>query len=154
MPYLFHPFLLPLHHHARDLPGFIPKAKAKQNKTEEVKQICWGYHTRTQAIIIFPKPNGVRVQERRAIPSHGDLLCWQKQIANGKPKMKIHSFDSSHHHDQQGWGRSRPSPSLRLPLNPRDPHHHFFVLDRNPARKHFHRIFEIRIKHYLPRAVD
>ena len=48
----------------------------------------------------------------------------------------------------------RPSPPLSLPLHLRDPHQHFFILDRYPAREHLHRILKVGIEEDLARAVD
>ena len=50
--------------------------------------------------------------------------------------------------------RSTLPPPPHLPLHPRNPHQHLLILNRDPTRKHLHRILKIRIQQDLPRAVD
>ena len=83
----------------------------------------------------------------------------QKQSNKAIQKNYFHQFCSLYHRIVRFcWGRdsrrSRFPPPFRLPLHPRDAHHHFFVLDRDPAREHFHRVFEVRVQEYVPRAVN
>jgi hypothetical protein len=51
-------------------------------------------------------------------------------------------------------GKSHPLPSMQFPLRLRDLHEQLLILDRNPARKHLHRIFEVAVEEDLPGAVD
>lgn len=43
---------------------------------------------------------------------------------------------------------------MQFPLRLRDLHKQLFILDRDPARKHFHRIFEVAVEEDLPGAID
>ena len=43
---------------------------------------------------------------------------------------------------------------MQFPLRLRDFHKQLFILDRDPTRKHFHRIFEVAVEEDLPGAID
>lgn len=43
---------------------------------------------------------------------------------------------------------------MQLPLRLRDPHQQLLILNGDPAREHLHRVLEIAVHQYLPRAVD
>ena len=47
-----------------------------------------------------------------------------------------------------------PPLRLRLPLHPCDAHEHLFVLDRDPAREHFHCVFKVGVEEDFAGAVD
>jgi hypothetical protein len=51
-------------------------------------------------------------------------------------------------------GKSHPLSAMQFPLRLRDLHKQLFILDRDPARKHFHRIFEVAVEEDLPGAID